>query len=193
MKRIIIAHGWGGSPDESMLKWIRESMESEGCEVIAPLMPHPDTPTIEDWVPALGNSVGLPDEDTYFVGHSVGCQTTLRYIATLPENIKIGGILLIAPWFVFTLESLDDGESPDIATPWLKTPISFNHIRIHTDKIAGIFSDNDPYVLLTENKILLEKELNAETITLHERGHFTGLDNVRELPEALDVLREMMK
>lgn len=193
MKRVIIAHGWAGNPDEPMLKWIRESMESDGYEVIAPPMPHPKVPTIEDWVSTLREASGEIDENTYFVGHSVGCQTVVRFLETLSEDKKIGGVLLIAPWFRFAIESLDEDENPEVAKPWLETPINFEKVLLHTNKISAIFSDNDPYVPFIENKTLLEKELNAETITLHERGHFTRLDNVRELPEALDVLKEMSR
>ena len=110
MKKIIIAHGWAGSPDEPMLKWIREQMQSSGYEVVAPLMPHPDTPTIEDWVSALGEATGEVNEDTYFVGHSVGCQNVIRFIEILPTDKKVGGVLLIAPWFYLTLDNLDEDE-----------------------------------------------------------------------------------
>lgn len=191
-KRIIITHGWSGSPEESMLRWIREEMQKRGFEVVAPFMPHPETPTIGDWVPALGDAVGTPDEETYFVAHSVGCQTTLRYLETLPENIKVGGVVLIAPWFLLTMENLDDGESPEIAKPWLETPINFQKILSHTDKVTGIFSDNDPFVPLEENKKLLEEKLHAKTIVLNTKGHFSESDNVATLPEAVDSLLSMM-
>lgn len=191
MKKIIIAHGWSGSPDEPMLKWIREQMQSLNCEVIAPFMPHPDIPTIEDWVSTLGESAGEIDENTYFVGHSVGCQTTIRFLETLPLDKKVGGVLLIAPWFILTLENLDEGESPDVAKPWLETPIDFAKVSSHTDKIFAILSDNDPYVPVSENKNILEENLGAKTIIMHDKGHFTESDDVSSLPEAIDILKKM--
>ena len=191
MKKIIIAHGWSGSPDEPMLKWIREQMHSLNCEVIAPFMPHPDIPIIEDWVSTLGESAGEIDENTYFVGHSVGCQTTIRFLETLPLDKKVGGVLLIAPWFILTLENLDEGESPDVAKPWLETPIDFAKVSSHTDKIFAILSDNDPYVPVSENKNILEENLGAKTIIMHDKGHFTESDDVSSLPEAIDILKKM--
>ncbi len=191
-KRFIIAHGWSGSPDEPMLKWIGETIQTKGFEVIAPHMPHPETPTIEDWVPALSMATGVSDVETYFIGHSVGCQTTLRYLETLPENIKIGGVVLIAPWFLLTMENLDDGESPQIAKPWLETPIDFTKILTHTNKIVGIFSDNDPFVPLASNQDLLDKKLHAQTMVLHDKGHFTESDNVTTLPEAITAIEKIL-
>jgi len=192
MKKVVIAHGWSGSPDEPMLNWIRESMQALGYEVIAPEMPHRDIPTIDDWVLALGSAVGEVDENTYFVGHSVGCQTTLRYLETLPEGKRIGGVVLIAPWFYLTVENLDESEDPDIALPWLETPIDFEKILSHTNKISAILSDNDPYVPVSENKDLLENKLHAKITLLSDRGHFTESDNVDSLPEAIQELEEMM-
>ena len=193
MKKIIIAHGWSGSPDEPMLKWIREQMQSLGYEVLAPSMPHPDTPTIGDWVSALSEEVGEVNEKTYFVGHSVGCQTTLRFVETLPADKKVGGVLLIAPWFYLTLENLDEDEDPEVAKPWIETPIDFAKIASHTNKFSAIFSDDDPYVPVNENKTLLEEKLGAKTLVMHEMGHFTESDNVSELPEATQLLKAMIE
>ncbi len=192
MKKIIIAHGWSGSPDEPMLKWIRETMQSSGYEVVAPAMPHPNTPTIEDWVSALREGAGEVDENTFFVGHSVGCQTTLRFIESISEDKKVGGVLLIAPWFYLTLENLDEDEDPEVAKPWIETPINFEKILSHINKISAIFSDNDPYVPLEENKKLLEDKLGAKTVVMHDMGHFTESDNVSGLPEAILELKDMI-
>jgi len=189
MKKVYIIHGWGGSPDEPMLKWVREQLQNKGYEVIAPVMPHPDTPTIEDWVSFLDATVKNPGEEVYLIGHSVGCQTVLRYLETLPLEIKVGGVILIAPWIIFPKESIDGDEDPEIAKAWLETPIDYEKIATHTNNFVGIFSDNDPFVPLLENETLLKEKLNAKTIVLHNKGHFTGEDNVTELPEVLEILK----
>ena len=186
MKKVYIIHGWSGSPDEPMLKWIRESLQTQGYEVVAPNMPHPDIPTIVDWVSHLEDVIENPNEETYLIGHSVGCQTILRYMERLPENTVVGGVVLIAPWIFLTVENLGDDESPDTAKPWMETPIDYNKIISHTKKFTGIFSDNDPFVPLDKNEGLLKEKLGAKTIVLHDKGHFTEEDNVTELPEALE-------
>lgn len=192
MKKVVIAHGWSGSPDEPMLKWLGNSLRSRGFEVIAPTMPNPDEPTIQEWVACLNESVGAVNEDTYFIGHSVGCQTVLRYLEQLPPEAKVGGVVLIAPWFWLTLENLDEEEDPAIAKPWIETPIDFTKVISHTQKFTGIFSDNDPYVPLLQNETLLKEQLHAHTIVLHDRGHFAPYNNVTELPEALGVLEKII-
>jgi len=188
MKRVFIIHGWGGNPDEPMLKWVRESLETKDLEVIAPLMPHPDVPTIDDWVKHLAEIIKNPDTDTVLIGHSVGCQTILRFLETLPEDKKVGKVILIAPWIVLSVENLAEDEDPEIAKPWMETPIDFEKIKSHSENFSGIFSDNDPFVPLPVNEILLREKLGAKTTILKNKGHFTEGDKVTELPEVLEIL-----
>ncbi len=192
MKKVFIVHGWGGNPDEAMLKWIREELQKRGFEVIAPAMPDTNNPKINIWVGFLADLVKSVDENTYFIGHSVGCQTVLRYLETLPDNINVGGTVLIAPWVILTLENLDESESPEIAKPWIETPIDYEKVKKTTKNIIAILSDNDPFVPLNENKEIFKERLNARTIILHNKGHFTEDDGITELPEALEALEKMM-
>ena len=90
-KRAIIAHGWDGYPEEGWFPWLKSELEARGFEVLVPQLPEANSPSIYNWVPALAEAVGTPDENTYFVGHSMGCQTIARYLETLPEGAKVGG------------------------------------------------------------------------------------------------------
>ena len=36
MKRVVIVHGWGGSPEDNWIPWLRKEMEKGGFEVIVP-------------------------------------------------------------------------------------------------------------------------------------------------------------
>ncbi len=57
--------------------------------VQVPAMPNTAEPKIETWVPFLEKLVGKPDKDTYLVGHSIGCQTILRYLDGLKEGEQV--------------------------------------------------------------------------------------------------------
>ncbi len=70
----------------------------------------------------------------------------------------------------------------------MDTPIDFEKVKSHSRNIIGIFSTNDPFVPLEENKHILEEKINARTIVLENRGHFTESDGVSALPELLEVL-----
>jgi predicted alpha/beta hydrolase family esterase len=185
MKRVVIVHGWDGSPNEPMHIWLASTLKDKGYEVIVPAMPAPETPVIENWIAKL-KEVAPVDENTVLVGHSVGCQAVLRYTETFPEGTKVRGIVLVAPWMELDETTIEEEgeEIKEIARPWMETPIDFEKIKTHTDKFVAIFSDNDPYVPLSQEPFFKEK-LGAKTIIEHGMGHFTESDNVSELSSSL--------
>ena len=184
-KRVFIIYGWEGNPENCWFPWLKKELENKGFSVIVPSMPHPDAPEIKSWVGHLNSVAGEADENTYFVGHSIGCQTILRYIEQLPQEVKIGGIVCVAGFF--RLLYLETEEEKQLAKPWLETKIDFEKIKKHTNKIVAIFSDNDPDVDLGD-KELFEKYLNAKTIVEHNKGHFSDDAGVKELPVVLEEL-----
>ncbi len=185
MKRAIIVHGWGGTPDEGWLPWLKTELEKQGFAVEVPIMPDTERPTIAAWVGKLTEVVGEPDQETFLVGHSIGCQTVLRYLATI--NVKIAGAVLVAPWI--GLVNLGNDEEWSVAKPWLETPIDFEAAKNHCLQFTLIFSDNDPFVPLYLNQSTLSSALSATNVTiLHGKGHISGGDDVNELPEALNAI-----
>jgi len=192
MKKVFIIHGWGGSPDEPLHKWLKNSLEKAGYTVIVPLMPSSEIPRINSWVNKLKEVASNIDEETVFTAHSIGCQAVLRYLETLEGNIKIKGILLIAPWMELDMQTiLEEGEEVvEIARPWIETPIDFEKVKMHVKNIKAIFSDNDPYVPVSQ-KDLFARELNAEILIEHKKGHFDEESWDGKLPSALESLLNM--
>ena len=184
MQRVFIIHGWGGNPQEAWMPWLDRELTAAGFDVKRLPMPHPDEPTIRDWVQTLAHAVGMPDADTHFVGHSVGCQTIMRHLAQLPASTKVGKLVLVAPWF--GLVNLEPGEGP-IAQPWLETPIDTDRVRTIAREILAIFSDDDP-VVPKDNVEMYRERLSAHTVVLHAKGHLSEDSGVTELPEARDFL-----
>lgn len=186
---MILVHGWMGSPHGDWLPWLKDKLEKKGLAVLAPQLPEPAAPKIESWVSRIEAAVGLPDPETYFVGHSVGCQAIMRYLAR--TGGEIGGAVFVAPWFSLSAGALETKEDEAIAQPWLKTPIDFKKIRETTNNFTAIFSDNDPWVNLNENSEMVQKKLGAKIIIEQEKGHFSEMvGGVTELPVAL---QEIMK
>lgn len=186
MKTVYIIHGWGGSPNEPIHRWLKSQLEEKGFEVVVPEMPHPDNPTIEDWVSKLNEVIKNPDENTVLVGHSIGCQTILRYLEQLHSTIRVGKVILIAPWF--TLSDLETDREKEIAKPWISTPIIETDVIKHTPKILAIFSDDDPVIPIEENRKIFEKRFGAEIIVENGKGHFTEEDGVVEVLSVLETI-----
>lgn len=190
MKQVFIIHGWGGNPEEGWFPWLEKELEKKGYLVSIPTMPNTNEPVIKKWVSHLSKIVGTVDEETYFVGHSIGCQAIMRYLETLPNNAKVRGVIFVAGWFNLTEDTWDETYTKEIANPWIKEPINFDKIKKLTRKIVEIASDNDPYVPLSD-KDIFKKKLGAEIIVLHNSGHISGEDGIKKLPSVLKSILEV--
>ena len=187
MKRVFIIHGWDGYPEEGCFPWLKKELEERGFQVFNPAMPESIRPKIETWVPFLSKLIGTPDEETTLFGHSIGSQTIMRYLETLPKNMKINKVVFLAGWVNLTEEANEDDEDKGIAKPWLETPIDWEKVKSHANKFIAIFSDNDPLVPLSDSEIFKDK-LGAEIIIEKNKGHFSGSDGITELPSALEAI-----
>ena len=173
MNKIYIVHCWDGTKDDGWYPWIDKELSNENNTVFRFNMPNTEAPIIEEWVSFLDKQVDKLDKNSYFIGHSIGCQTILRYLES-KEITKIGGILFVAPWLELLDYAISDEESKKIAGPWLNTPIDFNKIKKFTNNIQCIFSDNDYFVSL-DQKDKFEELLNAKTIVVNNKGHISQL------------------
>lgn len=188
-KRVIIAHGWDGNPDEGWFPWLKKELETRGFGVIIPQLPETDTPRIQNWVPALAEAIGEINEQTYLVGHSMGCQAILRYLESLPEGKIAGGVVFVAGFFKRLTGLEDDDEVREIARHWLETPIDLGRVKKHIKNSVAIFSDNDPYVSL-DNQNDFKNLLGSRIIVERQKGHF---DDCFELPVVLDSLLDLAR
>lgn len=187
MKRVFIVHGWEGYPEEGWFPWLKKELEAKGFEVYVPQLPDAGSPRIHAWVSKLAGAVGTADEHTYFVGHSMGCQTIARYFESLPEGVTIGGAVFVAGFFK-RLTGLDnDANSREVERHWLGAPLDLAKVRSHLPKSVAIFSDNDPYVPL-ENQEDFRDKLGSEIVIERKMGHFSGSSGIIELPVALQSL-----
>lgn len=177
-KRAFIIHGWGGNPEEGWFPWLKQQLIHKGYKVFVPAMPETDNPTITAWVEKMIEIIGKPNEETTLIGHSIGCQTILRYLENLPIGEKINQAIFVAGWL--HLKGLEENEVP-VAKPWLNTPINFEKIKTHCQRFVAIFSDDDYYVPL-EDAQEFEEKLGAKIIIEHNKKHFSGSDGVVELP-----------
>lgn len=184
MKRFIIVHRWSGGPQDDWRPWLSSELLKLGHEVILPSMPDTDIPVIEKWVNNLAEVVGTPDKDTYFVGHSIGCQAIMRYLEII--DTEVGGAYFVAPWFKMT--NLEDEEVEAIARPWIETMVDFKQVKKVCPNIKAFISSNEPYGYIEENKWILENKLEAQVTILENKGHFTEDDGCTEFPELLELI-----
>lgn len=186
MKRIIIVHGWSGSSERDWMPWTAAKLKELGYEVVCPDFPNTDNPKIEEWVPFLAKTAGTVNEETYFIGHSIGCQTIMRYLETI--DTKVGGAIFVAGWF--DLENLEGPESEAIAKPWIETPVRTEKIKNNLGFSTIILGDNDPFVPYDKTRDKFGKLLSSEVATISGGGHITSDDGFGPFPQLIEVVKE---
>jgi predicted alpha/beta hydrolase family esterase len=189
MKRAVIVHCWSGSPQYCWYPWVKAQLEQRGFRVTVPAMPDADAPKLATWLPALIQTVGEPDEELYLIGHSIGSVTILRYLEQLPEQSKVGGIVLVAG---FT-DPLGFKELEN----FFSVPLDLEGAKEHLAKGAVlVHSDDDPYVSLHFGHELKEK-LGAELKVLPGMKHFSGPvdreDSCAELPAVVQAVERLSR
>jgi predicted alpha/beta hydrolase family esterase len=183
-RALVIVPRWAGRPDTDFYSWLeaqlREAAPRHGLSSVRALdMPNPAQPTIDAWVGALAAAVGpAPAPSTVLMGHSVGCQTVLRYLATLPPGHTLEGALLVAGWW--------EVDKPwESIVPWIETPVDLTRVRAAARKLVVLLSDNDPFTAdHVRNRRLWEERLGATVVLAPGARHF---NNPRE-PAVLEAL-----
>ncbi|MDX9893084.1 MAG: alpha/beta hydrolase [Patescibacteria group bacterium] len=186
--KVIIVHCWDGFPDYCWYPYVKNRLTQSGFQVSVPVFPETGAPKLNLWLPKLREEVGIPNNDIFLVGHSIGCATILRYLESLTAGQKIGGVVLVA------------GFTHDLGYKELNnffvTPLDLAKIRTHCDNFLAINSDNDQYVDLQEAQIFKEK-LSAQIIVKPNAGHFSGeVDSesaCTSLPEVVDYIIKIAK
>ena len=185
MKRVIIVHGYTGHPDKNWFPWLKSELEKINVFVLVPYMPNAESPELDEWLPYLQHLVGNANEETFLVGHSLGCPTILRYLESMGDNEKVGGVLLVAG-FAEPLPHLPELDS------FTKEIWDDQKVIQHTNEIAIINSDDDEAVPFLYGEHVRDR-FNAELITVHNMGHINEKAGIREVPFVLEKLLLMMK
>lgn len=183
--KVYLIHGWGGDSEGGWFDWLKKVLPEKGFEVEAFDMPNTFKPKIEEWVGYLEEKISQDEinERTYFIGHSIGCQTIMRFLEKLHKHKRIAGAIFVAGWF--DLIGFEMEEEMEIAHPWIHNKINFERVLDHTNNFLAIFSDNDPYVKLDEVEKFKEN-LGAKTVVKKGLGHF---NEVSEIKEILDFVK----
>ncbi len=184
MKRAFLVHGWEGSPDNNWFPWLKKELENRGFEVFVPAMPGSEKPVKSVWLKTMQELVKNPDENTYLVGHSMGCQAIQRYLDNLEEGVVIGGAFLVAGWINDPMWEGRTEEEMEVVHDWFDTPKDYKKIKSHCKKFVSIFSTDDPFILKT-NWDEARGILGVKVILIENKSHFDDEAGVTELPELL--------
>lgn len=182
-KRVIIIHGFEGSPQGNWFPWLKSELEKIDCEVLIPAMPNAYHPKMSEWIDLIKETVDSPNEDIYFVGHSLGVIAILRYLESLEDGEVVGGVILVAGFS----ESIGNEELKS----FFESPLQYQKIKKSVGRFVVIHSDNDPAVPFRNAELLCDK-FGAELVVIKGGGHMNAKAGYYELPIVLEKLEELM-
>jgi hypothetical protein len=173
---------WAGHPHSDWYDWLLLEVKNKyNIDIQCLNIPDWNQPEVEKSLGYLLERIPEINSDTYFIGHSVGCQAILRFLDYKLKqypNLKIGGFLFIAAWFKI--------DQPWVTLkPWLKTnDLNVDLISQNTIYKKVIISDNDPFTSdFMNNNILWKTKFNAEVTIYKNQQHFNKLMDTNILHE----------
>ena len=158
--------------------YVKRELEKLGLEVIAENMPDPMLARREIWIPFIKKKLS-GDQDSILIGHSSGAIAVMRFL----EENRCRLAILVASYHT------DLGDEIERKSGYFDDPWRWDLIRKNAGKIVMFASETDPYISVSEPRLIREKT-GAEYHEYRDGGHFGADLNKREFPEIVDIVRK---
>jgi predicted alpha/beta hydrolase family esterase len=178
---IYLIHGFTASGKANWFPWLQEQLQKNSIELIVPDMPNSDDPYLMPWLQKIEDISKEINEDSIFIGHSLGCITTLQFI--LKKNIKIKGAILVSGFMDENpMEVQKEGLSQ-----FVDAFVDVEEVKALIPYRVVITAEDDDIVPTAATKKMAER-LDAKLIELNSGKHFIDRDGFTEFPEVLDLI-----
>lgn len=179
---VIIFHGTLGSPESNWFPWLKKELENLGIEVYVPKFPTPAGQSLENWLKAFEPYQDKVNDETIFVGHSMGPGFFLRLLEKRTSPIKAG--ILAAPFDGFI------GKEPydTLNKTFIDHPFDFVKIKQNCQKFVVMAGDDDPYVPIKFPQRIADS-LGVE-LKIIKGGKHLG-ETLKEFPEVLEEIKKL--
>lgn len=184
INKVYIIHGYGASPQHHWFPWLKQQLEQQGIRVDVPLLPEPEHPLKPAWDECLAQAIGQPDQNTFFVAHSLGCIALLDYLQQLNPQPNIGGLLLVSGFY-------QPVPGYALINPFVAHALQPTQLIALSPQRVVIAAQDDPVVPYALSQQLSE-QLQARFISLPQGGHFLGSDGFTQFQLVYDILGNML-
>ena len=187
MKNAIIVHGMPdksecddpnipSSSNDHWFPWLQKQLIVRGIAAHTPEIPHPYNPNYDVWKHEFERYEITPE--TILVGHSCGGGFLIRWLSE-HQSVKVGKVLLVAPW-------LDPDR--EATTDFFEFKIDAQ-LADRTERLTIFNSDNDFDSIHKSVQTLRGTIIGSEYREFHQYGHFCKEDlKSDEFPELLEAL-----
>ncbi|MFD2700657.1 RBBP9/YdeN family alpha/beta hydrolase [Paenibacillus shunpengii] len=183
-KKVYIIHGYGASPTNHWFPWLSETLSEKEISADILKMPTPLAPKVNEWLDYLSENAVI-NSNTFFVAHSLGCISLLKYLHQSGLKTQIGGIVLVSG-FLKSLPIL-----PEI-DEFVQEQPDYNQIIQIAKKRAVIAAKDDNIVPFSYSKELSDK-IQADFYAVEKGGHFLDTEGFITLPIVHDILSRMIE
>ncbi|MCX6742574.1 MAG: alpha/beta hydrolase [Candidatus Pacearchaeota archaeon] len=183
MTKFFIIHGAYGNPEENWFPWLKEELEKQGDIVFVPKFPTPENQSLENWMKVLKDYEKFIDENTIFVGHSIGVAFILNILEK--SNKKVKACFFISGFLSLLGNSVFD----KINKTFIDKGFNWKKIKNNCNKFYIFHSDNDPYVPLKKAENLTNK-LGTKVIIVKNAGHFNEAAGYKKFDLLLDYIKK---
>lgn len=182
---IYVIHGYTSSNQAEWFPWLEEQFINSHVKMIIPNMPDSDHPSLESWIQHLHETILDIDENTIFIGHSLGCVTALLYI--LEKNIKIKGAILVSG---FINENPLD-KQPEVLQEFIDEPLNIQKIKslIPSRTVITAIDDDIVPTQISQNTA---QALDANLLVLSSGKHFIARDGYTDFPVLLNEIHKLI-
>jgi predicted alpha/beta hydrolase family esterase len=181
MKKVVIIHGTKGSPGGNWFPWLAESLRHQHAEVLIPRMPTPEGQSLSNWLSEFSRQVGVIDEGTTLIGHSVGATFLLHILerqkAPVAQSVFVAGLL----------DKIGIAEYDQLNSSFIETSYDWGTIYKNAGRVVCLSGEGDPYVPALQGE-QLAANLCVKNRIVPRGGHLNAEFGYTSFPELLDLL-----
>lgn len=161
----VIVHASYGHPFEHWTPWLFTELTKKGKKVLAPQFPCGySEQNYANWEKVMDAYRDYIDENTTFIGHSIGPAFICDYIAN--RNLKVKNLFLIAPTHGF----IDIPDYDHVNSSFFELD-NYVNVKFLSEHRICYISKNDPYVP-NEISETFANTIDGEIIYFDNAGHF---------------------
>lgn len=183
---VFIIHGSYGNPDENWIPWLKAELEKAGCKVFVPKFPTPENQSLDSWMKVFQEYLVYINQDTVFVGHSLGPAFILR-ILEKKLRFPSKAAFFIGPF----IGRLGNPDLDKINKTFFDTEFDWVSIKKNCKQFHIFCSDNDPYVPL-ENAAEVAKRLGVNQVLIKGAGHFNKKSGYKKIQFLLEMIKQII-
>lgn len=179
---VYLIHGFTASSKANWFPWLKSEMENIELTLIVPNMPNTNDPHLLPWLQKMEEVAEEINNNTIFIGHSLGCIAALQFI--LKKNIAIKGVILVSGFMDENpMEVQKEGLSQ-----FVDEPLDVERVKALIPNRVAITAIDDDIVPWAATKKLADR-LGAQLIERSNGKHFIDRDGFVEFPEILDLIK----